>query len=251
MSLKNYVPNFLTCMNLLCGCIGIILVFTGHIAGAGGMIFLAALFDFADGLAARLLHAHSAIGKDLDSLADMVTFGVLPGMILYQLFIQLNPDFTFNSDLPFFVRFIPYASLLPVIYSAIRLAKFNNDSRQSETFIGLPTPANAMMIAAFPTCIQHFLLTVNDGSFNIVEQWVHALFRHDVVFIAFCCLMSYLLIAEIPLFSLKFKTYKWSDQKFPFMLLMLSACLILALKIAAIPVIIILYLFLSLIKQRF
>src|ERR1700744_3527940 len=151
---KKHLPNTITCANLFSGCVGIVFAFQGELIIASYAIFLSAIFDFFDGLASRVLQSYSGIGKDLDSLADLVSFGFLPAAIAYQLFLQ-SPQINSIST---YLNFVPFAM---VIFSALRLAKFNVDTRQAENFIGLPTPANAILIAALPLTIdQH-------------PQWTH------------------------------------------------------------------------------
>lgn len=249
MSFKNHIPNTLTCFNLLCGCIGIVLVFSGKTAEASYLIYAAAIFDFFDGFAARMLKANSAIGKDLDSLADMVTFGVLPGMMLMQLFLSVNPGYRFNANLSFLQMALPYAGMIVIIFSAVRLAKFNNDTRQSESFIGMPTPANALLISAFPFIIQSYLIRDIADRNNILENFTYQIFSTPSYYIVFCIVMSYLLVAELPLFALKFKNFSWADNKYAFSLVIISAFLLVWIKIAALPVIIVLYLLLSAVKN--
>src|SRR5476651_291942 len=140
---KKHLPNAITCANLFSGCVGIVFAFSGNPVFAAYCIFLAAIFDFFDGFASRVLQSFSGIGKDLDSLADMVSFGFLPAAIMYQLFLQA-PQIEGVSQ---YLNFIAF--LIPV-FSALRLAKFNTDERQTEIFIGLPTPANAILIASLP-----------------------------------------------------------------------------------------------------
>src|ERR1700761_7543560 len=144
---KKHVPNAITCANLFSGCIGIVFAFQGDLIVAAYCVFLSAIFDFFDGFASRVLQSFSGIGKDLDSLADMVSFGVLPSVTLYELFLQSPPA----AGVGTYLNFIAF--LLPV-FSALRLAKFNTDTRQAEIFIGLPTPANAILIASFPLLMQ-------------------------------------------------------------------------------------------------
>ncbi len=249
MSFKNHIPNTLTCSNLLCGCIGITLVFSGKIAWASYLIYAAAIFDFLDGFAARMLKANSAIGKDLDSLADMVTFGVLPGMMLIQLFLFVNPCYRFDESLTLSQMILPYAGMIVIIFSALRLAKFNNDSRQSESFMGMPTPANALLISAFPFIIQSYSAKNGMGRNNVLENLIYYIFNTPSVYIIFCLMVSYLLVAELPLFALKFKNFSWTDNKYSFSLLSISAILMVWIKIAALPVIIVLYLLLSAVKN--
>jgi CDP-diacylglycerol--serine O-phosphatidyltransferase len=135
--LKKHFPNAITCANLFSGCVGIVLAFKGELVAASYAIFLSAIFDFFDGLASRVLKSFSGIGKDLDSLADVVSFGVLPAVIMYQLFLQ-------GHQIDNVSTYLNFIAFLIAVFSALRLAKFNTDTRQSENFIGLPTPANAI-----------------------------------------------------------------------------------------------------------
>ncbi|HQS50964.1 MAG TPA: CDP-diacylglycerol--serine O-phosphatidyltransferase, partial [Daejeonella sp.] len=144
--MKKHIPNSVTCLNLFSGCLGIVFAFQGNLIWASYAIVIAAVFDFFDGMLARLLKAYSDIGKELDSLADMVSFGVLPSVIIYQLF-ALSPQIDFGAD------WLSFSAFIIAVFSALRLAKFNIDTRQSENFIGLPTPANALLIASFPLII--------------------------------------------------------------------------------------------------
>lgn len=240
-------------MNLLCGCMGIIFVFNGQPEISAIFIFVAAIFDFLDGLAARSLKAHSPIGKDLDSLADMVSFGVLPGMILF----NLSRSFSAGSILFGFSNFFTghagkevnaypiafsFAALLIPVFSAIRLAKFNNDTRQTTSFIGLPTPANSLFIASLP------LIFFYNSEADFFETLFMKLLENPYLFVLLCATLSYLMIAEIPMFSLKFKNLKWEENKFQFILILIAVILIPVLRFAAIPVLIILYLLLSIIN---
>src|SRR5271154_4600814 len=146
--LKKHLPNAITCANLFSGCVGIVLAFRGELVAAAYAIFLSAIFDFFDGLASRVLQSFSGIGKDLDSLADMVSFGFLPSAIMYELFLQA-------PQVPNVSSWLNFSAFLISVFSALRLAKFNNDTRQAESFIGLPTPANAILIASFPMILEH------------------------------------------------------------------------------------------------
>ncbi|MBS1764146.1 MAG: CDP-alcohol phosphatidyltransferase family protein [Bacteroidetes bacterium] len=249
MSVKKHIPNLITCCNLLCGCVGIVLSFNGHLAGAGMMIMAAALFDFFDGFAARALHAYSAIGKDLDSLADVVSFGVLPGVIVMQVFIAVNPDYHLNSDMPFPQALLPWIPCLIPVFSALRLAKFNNDPRQTENFIGLPVPANGLMVASLPFIVQAYLVNASGGTVSFVEQTAFAMFQKPLLLSAFVLIMCFLLVSELPLFSLKFKSFELKQNIFPYLLIVTSALLLLMFRIEALPLIIILYVLLSAVKH--
>ena len=234
-----HVPNFITSLNLLSGCISITLAFEGKLDWAAYMIGIAAVFDFLDGMAARLLKAYSEIGKQLDSLADMVSFGVAPSAILYALIkIALIKNSLlsgmFSTDpIQEALAFIPF---LIAVFSALRLAKFNIDERQTSSFIGLPTPANAILIASLP------LIIANQDPFleNII--------LNKYLLIGLILVLSYLLISEIPMFSLKFKHLKWKENEFRFIFLALSFVLIVLLKFTAIPIVIFTYILLSVVQ---
>ncbi|NCD69833.1 CDP-diacylglycerol--serine O-phosphatidyltransferase [Mucilaginibacter agri] len=228
---KKHLPNAITCANLFCGCVGIVFAFQDNLVVASYCIFLAAIFDFFDGLASRVLQSFSGIGKDLDSLADMVSFGVLPSVILYELFLQA-PQIDHVSSILNFIAF-----LLPV-FSALRLAKFNIDTRQAENFIGLPTPANAILIASFPLILREHNSFFTDYILN------------PYFLSCFVLIMCALLVAEMPLMSLKFKNRDFNTNIFRYLLLLFSAILILFFKFAAVPVVILMYIALSVIQFR-
>ena len=236
--MKKHIPNFITCLNLVCGCLAITSIFHKALDMAAYLIAIAAVLDFLDGAVARLLHVKSEIGKQLDSLADMVTFGVAPGFIMYQLLttsIYEKYGMLQPSDATWYIA---YVSLLIPVFSAVRLAKFNVDTRQSESFIGVPTPANTILIASFP-----LILIFQPESF--LAPWLH----HTNVLIAITIVASLLMVAEIPLFSLKFKSLAWADNKIRFVFLAVSLLLLLTLKFVALPMIIILYVVLSLLNN--
>ena len=233
------IPNMMTLGNLLCGCLGIVFVFEGNLLYASYLIFLAGILDFLDGFVARLLRQPSDIGKQLDSLADMVTFGVLPSFMLAKLIQLSTMQDTILSD------FVPskllsqahlpvlaYIAFILALFSCLRLAKFNIDTRQSESFIGVPTPANAFVVASFPLIIE----------FNPEYKF---LILNSTFLITYTLIMSYLLISEIPLFALKFKNFSWNDNKIKYIFLILSVVLLVVLQFVAIPLIIFLYLVMS------
>jgi CDP-diacylglycerol--serine O-phosphatidyltransferase len=237
MRIQNHIPNFITCCNLLCGCYGIVLAFNGHTEWAVYLIVLACLFDFLDGFAARILKATSPIGKDLDSLADMVTFGVLPGLLMFHM---LDSHFHFVAETGASNRFLVLASLLIPVFSALRLAKFNNDVRQSDKFIGLPTPANALFLGSLA------YLSVQPSADYYFIAWL----LKPGTLVLITLFFSFLLVAELPLIALKFKNFGWKDNKMRYSLLLLSLVLAVWLKFAAVPAIIILYLVFSLIENK-
>lgn len=226
--ITRHIPNALTCMNLFSGCIACVMAFHANFEMAMLFIVIGAAFDFFDGLAARLLHAYSNIGKDLDSLADDVSFGVAPALIVFSLFKEIDyPDY-----LSFLANWLPYAAFLIAVFSALRLAKFNNDTRQTTSFIGLPVPANAL-----------FWASLIAGCKPIASY-------HPLLTLALVCLFSWLLVSEIPMFSLKFKNLSWKDNKIAFIFVIISAILLITLKIAGFAAVIVWYILLSILTQK-
>lgn len=217
-----HLPNFLTCCNLLCGCIGIVFLLENKGVPAAYFVWAACVFDFLDGFVARLLKVASPIGKELDSLADVVSFGVLPSMIMYRL---IASNTTMES--------LPYIGFSIAAFSALRLAIFNLDTRQGDSFIGLNTPANTLFISSLP------LLPDNIAAW-LCQPWL---------LVIITLVFSLLLVSPIPIFALKFKNYSWQDNKIRFVFLLLSILLILVFQITAIPLIILLYIGLSLVNN--
>lgn len=214
--LSAHIPNFITSLNLFAGCLAIYYGFRGNYELVLFFVLIAAVFDFADGLAARLLHAYSPMGKELDSLADIVSFGVAPGVLVLSMLTQ--------SELPYWVAFAGF--IIPV-FSALRLAKFNIDERQSASFIGLPTPANALFWVGMGYSFSEIL---------IANPWY---------IVAFAFIFSGLLVSELPMFSLKFKNLKWKDNSVQFIFLLVSILLIALFQTQAIAFIIAWYIVLS------
>ena len=187
MKIVRHIPNTITCMNLLCGIIGVIYTFQGELSMAFYMMLAAAACDFLDGFSARLLKAYSDMGKELDSLADLVSFGLLPSLMLYRRMIEGGQT-----------GFCAYIPLIICIFSALRLAKFNVDTRQTESFLGLPTPACAMWCGSLIYSADHGVMSM-------------ANLLHDTWLIPISAvILALLLVSEIPMFSLKFK--KGSEQ---------------------------------------
>jgi len=238
MAIKKHIPNGITLLNLLSGCIAIIFIFNDDLQVAAYLIFLAALFDFLDGMAARILRVKSDIGKELDSLADIVSFGLVPGFIMMKL---LQSSFEVISVNTGFTTVIPYVALLIPAFSALRLAKFNTDSRQIERFIGLPTPANAILIASLP-----LILIQNSTLAGIDIAIFQSMVNNGWFLISLTVLLSYLLIAEIMLMSLKFSEVNKQKNQVRYIFIGTSLILILFLFFAAIPFILLLYVFMSL-----
>lgn len=222
MKIYKHLPNTLTCLNLVSGCVGIVFVLEGNSLPAAYFVWAACVFDFFDGFAARWLKVSSAIGKELDSLADMVSFGVLPSVMMYT-WLKERTD---NSTLP-------YAAFLLAVFSALRLAKFNIDERQTTSFIGLPTPANALFITALP------FLPLQVLSF-IEQPWMLVL-----ILVAF----SVLLISELELFALKFKNFAWVGNQVRFTFLAAAIVLLVFFQQSSLPLIILLYILVSLAKK--
>ncbi len=222
--MKKHIPNAITCANLFSGCIGVVFAFKGELQMAAYFVLLSGVFDFFDGMVARLLNVKSAIGKELDSLADMVSFGFLPGVVMFQLLKA--------SD--FASPYLPYLGFIITIFSALRLAKFNIDERQTEEFIGLNTPMNTLFIISLPFIAIDYPTVIGSS----------------MLLLAITAITSFLLVSELRIFSLKFNSMAWAKNKFKFIFLILSALLIAFLRFAAIPFVLVLYIALSVLHFR-
>jgi CDP-diacylglycerol--serine O-phosphatidyltransferase len=256
MNIKKHIPNAITCGNLLCGCLAIIKIFEGNLILASYFVGVALILDFFDGFTARILNVSSPIGKDLDSLADLVTFGVVPGLMMFKIIeiiriLNISTG-SANEDagaigIENSVYWPPYFALVIPIFSAIRLAKFNNDTRQSDSFIGLPTPANAMLICSLPLVFNlDYLFFESENNFLLSN-----LMLNPTALIVLSLLMSFLLVSELPLIALKFKNFGWSDNKIKFIFIALCMVLILFFQLKSLPLIIILYILLSIVNNIF
>lgn len=235
MNIKKHIPNLITLINLFCGCIAIVFVSKQNYEMAFYMVCLGIFFDFFDGFFARLFKVSSPLGLQLDSLADMVTSGVVPGYVMYSLFVKsANPNDVIASV------FIPFLGFIVTLGSCYRLANFNIDTRQTDSFIGLPTPANALFILSLPLVIEY------SDSFMLFE----ILTNHWVLGAIVLC-SAYILNAEIPLFALKIKKFTFKDNMLQIVFLAISIFLLLLLQFSAIPVIIIFYVLLSVINNKF
>ncbi len=248
MGIKKQIPNSITLLNLFCGCIAVIFAVQGHLELTALFVMLGIGFDFFDGLAARLLNAQSELGLQLDSLADMVTSGVVPGIVMYQLLTQVfgKPFYvipgSWNSEQILASLDWSYLSLLGLLItlaSAYRLANFNIDTRQTTSFIGLPTPANTLLIISIPLILKFQQ-----------EPWVVEIILNKWFLLVLTFLSCYLLNAEIPLFAMKFKTWGFAENKVRYVFLLLSITLLVLLKFVAIPVVILLYILMSLVVAR-
>lgn len=225
-----HIPNTVTCLNLFSGCIACVMAFEANYLLAAAFIILGAIFDFFDGMLARLLHAPSPIGKELDSLADDVSFGVAPALIIFSLFKEVHyPEFLWGVT-----AYVPYVAFIIAVFSALRLAKFNIDERQTSSFIGLPTPANALFWASLVVGSHDFLTS---SHFNAIYLAILVV------------LFSGLLVAEIPMFALKFKNLSWKDNKVRFVFLAVSVLLLVFLNISGIAACIAWYILLSLLTR--
>ena len=230
MGITRHIPNTITSMNLLCGALGVIFTFRGELNMAFYLMVAAAVCDFFDGFAARALKAFSAIGKELDSLADLISFGLLPAMMLHRRMIE--------GGMTGFSSYIP---LIIVVFSALRLAKFNIDDRQTENFLGLPTPACAMWCAS--------LIYAGD---NGISSGVELLHNHYFIPIA-AVILALLLVSEIPMISIKFKKGSaYNKVRLTFLVIcaiFAVACLVLKIHWSFIPLMIFtLYIFHNLIR---
>ena len=225
--MKKHIPNTITCCNLVSGCIATYYAFQSNYLMALLFIIIGAVFDFFDGMTARLLHVSSPIGKELDSLADDITFGFAPSAIV----------FSYLCSFHIHLLFIPFLAFVMAAFSALRLAKFNLDERQALGFIGLPTPANALFWGSL-------IVGLNDSSLFTL----HPSLPYLILLGTF--ISSYLLISEIPMFALKFKTWGWKGNEVKYIFLLTCIPLLLLLDTLGIAAIIAWYVVLSVITNR-
>ena len=235
MSIKKHIPNAITLANLFSGIIAVVYAVLGELELAGLFAIIGIGFDFFDGFAARMFNVQGELGKQLDSLADMVTSGVVPGIVLFQLILRATTNSSIEKVFQIQTfEILPFLGFAVSLASAYRLAKFNIDTRQTSSFIGLPTPANTLLIVSIPWILQ----------FSNVALFTE-LFQNVYVLIGVTVLCSYLLNAEIPLFALKFKKYGCKENNYKYSFLAISLALILSIKFVAIPLIILLYIVIS------
>ena len=227
MSIKKHIPNTITCCNLISGCIATYWAFCGIYDTALLFIIIGAVFDFFDGMSARLLGVSSPIGKELDSLADDITFGFAPSAIVFD-FLKQGV-----AELPW--HYLIYAAFIMAAFSALRMAKFNLDERQALGFIGLPTPANALFWGA---------LIVGAG------DWISTLPYAPCIILLGTFISCYLLIAEIPMFALKFKHWGWKGNEIKYIFILSCIPLLLLLGVSGIAIIIAWYILLSIITTK-
>ena len=244
--MKKQLPNLITLLNLLCGSIAVLFAVNGELVTTAIFVFLGILFDFFDGLVARKLNVQSELGLQLDSLADMVTSGLVPGIVMFQLFNLADStwiEFSYNATVGLSSSlaqnsFLPFFGLLITLASAYRLAKFNISTNQSDSFIGLPTPANTLLILSFPLILEF----QNNDVINaiILNKWF---------LISITLLSAYLMNANIKLLALKFKNFSFKDNSARFILIILAIILLVIFQFAAIPLIILTYIIISILNK--
>jgi CDP-diacylglycerol---serine O-phosphatidyltransferase len=242
--LKRNLANIFTLTNLFLGFTGIIKILSGEAITAAYLVFFAALFDLLDGFVARLMNSKSTIGKELDSLSDMVSFGVLPSMIVFSLLLKSHQEWVY------LVSFldIPVVSLLAFAIAggaAIRLAKFNTDDRQVKNFIGLPTPAVAIFCASLPLILKNDLYLSGYQSIYLEDYILNPYILLFIVII-----LTWLMLSGIPIFSIKFENFKWKDNAHRYILILLFIVLFIFLYFIAIPLTILIYVLISLFLKK-
>lgn len=230
MNIRKHIPNTITCMSLVSGCIATVVALQGNLLWAAIWIIIAAVFDFMDGFAARLLKAYSPMGKELDSLSDMVSFGVAPGMIVFWMLSQAS------LSLGEIGRYIPCLAFVIPAFSGLRLAKFNIDERQTTSFIGMPVPANALFWASAGYSLAP-LAQANPVLFIVVT-------------LAVALATSLLLVSEIPMFSLKIKSVAWKGNERRYILVGCAVLFVALFGMLGIAGTILLYLLLSIFNKR-
>jgi len=256
MKFKTHIPNILTLLNLLAGIIAVMLAVSDRLVEAALFVLIGILFDFFDGLLARILNVQAELGKQLDSLADVVTSGVVPGIVMFQLFKRSShkdwmdglsceignwvvfEETAMISLTDSKIHLLPFVGLLLSLAAAYRLANFNIDERQISSFIGLPTPAMALFILSLPV-----ILIYGENEF------INNLILNKYILIAIVVIFSILMNAEIPLFALKFKNFSLKENTIEVFFLLISILLLIVLNFVAVPIIILLYVLFSIIKN--
>ena len=243
MYIKKWIPNLVTLANLFCGTLAVVYAVNSQFEMVAYLVLLGIVFDFFDGFLARLLNVQSPLGKELDSLADAVTSGVVPGIVMFKL---LGMNFSASSfqkwmsnfNAPQDIEFIQYFGLLLTLGAVYRLGKFNLDTRQSTVFYGLPTPAMSSFVVALPLILMH-------SDF----QFITTVLGNQYVLVAIAVGLTLLMNIDLPLFSLKFKSYTFKDNKVQYIFVLGSAVLAVLLKFVAIPLIVIWYVLVSFILK--
>lgn len=227
-----HIPNAMTCGNLLCGCIGILFATQGDLASAAWLIVLAGVLDFGDGFVARAVGVSGPFGKELDSLADVVTFGVLPSFIVLALIRGPFQPLTKAAGGFGTTEVLSLLAFAIAVCGALRLARFNIDTRQTDQFLGLPIPANAIFVASLPLILVH-------------QSEYTTLILNPYVLYGTIMIMSALMVSELPLMAFKFKSFGWAKNRVKYSFLIASILLLILLQFAATPLIILLYILFS------
>ena len=235
--MKKNIPHIITSINLFCGCCALACVFYSQFFQAFLFLFVGAWADYFDGMAARILNVKSELGKELDSLADMVSFGVVPGAIIYMLLVRgLDKNF---QEFPQYLILAALPAFIITVFAALRLAKFNLDTRQSENFIGLNTPSCTIFTVGL-------MLMYHYDSYGLREFVISPFLLYPTILV-----LSYLLIAELPMFSFKFKNFKWAGNESRFIFVLLSILFLVIFREVAFSLIIMLYVLFAVINQFF
>lgn len=265
-----FIPHLFTLGNLLCGCLAIKFAFEWDLVMAALLVGIAAVLDFFDGFLARLLKVSGELGKQLDSLADVVSFGVVPGVVMFQtLKLSIYIDQNFNGfGMPGNIEWMAYIAFLIPLFSAFRLAKFNIDTRPSDKFYGLPTPANAIFLCSIGMLTffgnqlnevaKNVFLENSSESYNFTYyvnfhkediNFFQEMFLNPYALTGIVLIFSLLLVSNLPLFALKFKNFGWADNKIRYIFVLISVALLIFLQLVAIPIIILLYIVLSVLNN--
>ncbi|PWA09962.1 CDP-alcohol phosphatidyltransferase family protein [Flavobacterium laiguense] len=237
MNIKKHIPNTITLLNLLCGCIALVFVSHDRFEMAFFFVCLGIFLDFFDGFFARLFKVSGPLGLQLDSLADMVTSGVVPGFVMFKM---MQSSSVYMSE--GYLQFFPYLGFIITLGSCFRLAKFNIDTRQTDSFIGLPTPANALFILSLPLVLEYYSAESLMVLEILTEKWVLLLVS---------LFSAYILNAEIPLFSLKIKKFNFKDNALQIIFLAISVLLLFFLQYLGVTLVILFYVLLSVINNKF
>lgn len=235
MRIVKHIPNTITCLNLLSGCISILFTCNNHILWASAMIFIAAVFDFFDGFAARLLNAKSPIGGELDSLSDVVSFGVAPSFIVAWFLGKTGIGWWIHD-----VNVFPYLAFILAAFAAVRLAKFNIDTRQTTSFIGLPVPAVGLFIVSLPFML--FKIGSDSALYNFVVN--------PYFLLVMVAIFSWLMISEVPFFSFKIKNLKFKENILRYFVVIFAITAVVILQWMALPFVFLFYILLSVICYR-
>jgi CDP-diacylglycerol--serine O-phosphatidyltransferase len=236
MNIKKHIPNLITLLNLFCGCIALVFVSKDQFEMAFFFVCLGIFLDFFDGFFARLFKVSGPLGLQLDSLADMVTSGVVPGFVMFKMMSSSSAAMSEG-----YLQFFPYLGFIITLGSCFRLAKFNIDTRQTDSFIGLPTPANALFILSLPLVLEYYSADSLMVLEILTEKWV---------LLVVTLLSAYILNAEIPLFSLKIKKFSFKDNALQIIFLLLSLLLLVFFQYLGIPLLIIFYVLLSVVANK-